>query len=68
VTTNARGAAAEAFRRGAPALGLPEVQAGLVPAPTTCSSGREALAELLRKQPGASTRCSAVPTCWPWAC
>lgn len=37
----------EAFRATAQALGLPEVQAVTVPAPTTLKSGRQALAQLL---------------------
>ena len=39
---------AEAFRKAAVALGLPEPALVLVPAPTTLKSGREALAKLLR--------------------
>jgi LacI family gluconate utilization system Gnt-I transcriptional repressor len=42
----------EAFEAAARALGLPEVKLAVVPAPTTLSSGRAALAELLRATPG----------------
>ena len=41
----------DAFRAEARALGLPEVPAVVVPAPTTLKRGREALAELLRTTP-----------------
>ena len=40
-----------AYQAGAAALGLAEVPAVYVPAPTTLQSGRSALAELLRRQP-----------------
>jgi LacI family gluconate utilization system Gnt-I transcriptional repressor len=40
-----------AFRDAAVALGLPDVQAVVVPAPTTLKSGREALARLLAADP-----------------
>ena len=42
----------DAFQAMARALGLPEVPAALVPAPTTLRSGREALAELLARPGG----------------
>jgi LacI family gluconate utilization system Gnt-I transcriptional repressor len=41
----------EAFQATARALGLPEVRAAVVPAPTTLRSGREALAALLDADP-----------------
>ncbi len=41
----------DAFRAAAQALGLPEVQAVMVPAPTTLKSGRTALAQLLAAKP-----------------
>lgn len=40
-----------AFQAAAQALGLPEVRAAVVPAPTTLKSGRNALAELLAADP-----------------
>jgi LacI family gluconate utilization system Gnt-I transcriptional repressor len=39
----------EAFRARAQALGLPEVRAVVVPAPTTLRSGRDALVQLMRE-------------------
>jgi LacI family gluconate utilization system Gnt-I transcriptional repressor len=42
----------EAFRAAARALGLPLPAAAVVAAPTTLHSGREALADLLRTDPG----------------
>jgi LacI family gluconate utilization system Gnt-I transcriptional repressor len=43
---------AEAFRVATLALGLPEPPLAVVPAPTTLKSGREALADLLRRTSG----------------
>lgn len=42
----------DAFCSAARALGLPEVQVVVVPAPTTLRSGRKALGELLQRQAG----------------
>lgn len=51
---------AEAFRSAAQALGLAEVAAAYVPAPTTLGSGRAALRELLRRsQPVDAVFCSS---------
>jgi LacI family gluconate utilization system Gnt-I transcriptional repressor len=42
----------DSFRDAARALGLPDVQVVVVPAPTTLGSGRGALAALMRAKPG----------------
>ena len=54
-------------RRGARRRPARGAASSYVPAPTTLRSGRARAGRAAAPATPASTRCSAAPTCWPWA-